>query len=86
MLVRSTPMLPQWHVKDPSHSAKSVGGRLCLNVLYCVCVCVCVCACVYTVCVCMYVYVCFCVCVHCCVSVCVSWVVKNALNVDCDRM
>ena len=29
--VRSTPMLPQWHVKDPSHSAKSAGGRLHLN-------------------------------------------------------
>ena len=29
--VRSTPVLPQWHVKDPSHSAKSAGGRLHLN-------------------------------------------------------
>ena len=29
--VRSTPVLPQWHVKDPGHSAKSVGGRLHLN-------------------------------------------------------
>ena len=29
--VRSTPMLLQWHVKDPSHSAKSAGGRLHLN-------------------------------------------------------
>ena len=29
--VRSTPMLPQWHVKDPGHSAKSAGGRLHLN-------------------------------------------------------
>ena len=27
----SHPMLPQWHVKDPSHSAKSAGGRLHLN-------------------------------------------------------
>ena len=26
--VRSTPLLPQWHVKDPGHSAKSAGGRL----------------------------------------------------------
>ena len=26
-----TPVLPQWHVKDPSHSAKSAGGRLQLN-------------------------------------------------------
>ena len=26
-----TPVLPQWHVKDPSHSAKSTGGRLHLN-------------------------------------------------------
>ena len=26
--VRSTPVLPQWHVKDPGHSAKSAGGRL----------------------------------------------------------
>ena len=26
-----TPVLPQWHVKDPSHSAKSAGGRLHLN-------------------------------------------------------
>ena len=24
-------MLPQWHVKDPSHFAKSAGGRLHLN-------------------------------------------------------
>ena len=29
--VRSTPNLPQWHVKDPSHSAKSAEGRLRLN-------------------------------------------------------
>ena len=30
--VRSTPVLPQWHVKDPAHSAKrSAGGRLHLN-------------------------------------------------------
>ena len=29
--VRSTPVLPQWHVKDPGHSAISVGGRLDLN-------------------------------------------------------
>ena len=28
---RSTPLLPQWHVKDPDHSAKSAGGRLHLN-------------------------------------------------------
>ena len=27
----STPMLPQQHVKDPGHSAKSAGGRLQLN-------------------------------------------------------
>ena len=27
------PMLPQWHIKDPSHSAKSAGGRLHLNML-----------------------------------------------------
>ena len=26
------PVLPQWHVKDPGHSAKSVGGRLHLRV------------------------------------------------------
>ena len=26
--IRSTPVLPQQHVKDPSHSAKSAGGRL----------------------------------------------------------
>ena len=25
------PVLPQWHAKDPGHSAKSVGGRLHLN-------------------------------------------------------
>ena len=31
LCVRSTPVLPQWHVKDPSHSAKSAGGRLHLN-------------------------------------------------------
>ena len=29
--VRSTPVLPQWHVKDPGHSVKSAGGRLHLN-------------------------------------------------------
>ena len=29
--VRSTPLLLQWHVKDPRHSAKGVGGRLHLN-------------------------------------------------------
>ena len=31
--INSTPVLPQseWHVKDPSHSAKSAGGRLQLN-------------------------------------------------------
>ena len=29
--VYSTPVLPQWHIKDPSHSAKSAGGRLHLN-------------------------------------------------------
>ena len=29
--VRSTPVLPQWHVNDPSHSVKSAGGRLHLN-------------------------------------------------------
>ena len=25
------PLLPQWHVKDPGHSARSAGGRLHLN-------------------------------------------------------
>ena len=25
------PVLPQWHVKDPGHSAKGAGGRLHLN-------------------------------------------------------
>ena len=29
--VCSNPLLPQWHIKDPGHSAKSVGGRLHLN-------------------------------------------------------
>ena len=29
--VCSTPELPQWHVKDPGHSAKSSGGRVHLN-------------------------------------------------------
>ena len=29
--VRSTPVLPQWHVKDTGRSAKSAGGRLHLN-------------------------------------------------------
>ena len=29
--VCSPPMLPQWHAKDPRHSAKSAGGRLHLN-------------------------------------------------------
>ena len=31
LAVRSTPVLPQSHVKDPGHSAKSAGGRLHLN-------------------------------------------------------
>ena len=29
--IRSTPVLPQQHLKDPGHSAKSAGGRLQLN-------------------------------------------------------
>ena len=29
--VRSTPILLQWHVKDPGHLAKSAGGRSHLN-------------------------------------------------------
>ena len=29
--VRSIPVLLQWHVKDPGHSAKSAGSRLHLN-------------------------------------------------------
>ena len=29
--IRSTTVLPQQHVKDPGHSAKSAGGRLQLN-------------------------------------------------------
>ena len=29
--VCSTPMLLQWHLKDPGHSAKNTGGRLHLN-------------------------------------------------------
>ena len=29
--IRSTPVLLQWHIKDPGHSAKSAGGRLQLN-------------------------------------------------------
>ena len=29
--VRSTPVLPQLHVKDPGHSSQSVAGRLQLN-------------------------------------------------------
>ena len=29
--IRSTPVLPQWHVKDPGQSAKTAGGRLQLN-------------------------------------------------------
>ena len=29
--IRSTPVLPQKHVKDRGHSAKSAGGRLQLN-------------------------------------------------------
>ena len=31
LTICSTPVLPQQHVKDPDHSAKSVGGRLQLN-------------------------------------------------------
>ena len=31
--VRPTPVLPQWHVKDPSFSAKNAGGRLYPNTL-----------------------------------------------------
>ena len=29
--IRSTPVLPQWYVKDPGHSSKSAGGRWHLN-------------------------------------------------------
>ena len=29
--IRSTHVLPQQHVKDPDHAAKSAGGRLQLN-------------------------------------------------------
>ena len=29
--IRSTPLLPEQHVKDPGHSDKSAGGRLQLN-------------------------------------------------------
>ena len=29
--IRSTPVLPQWHVKDSGHSAKSADSRLQLN-------------------------------------------------------
>ena len=29
------PMLPQWHIEDPGHSAKSAGGSLHLNMLTC---------------------------------------------------
>ena len=29
--IHSTPVLPQQHVKDPSHPAKSAGGRLLLH-------------------------------------------------------
>ena len=29
--IRSTPVLPQKHVKDPGHAVKSAGGRLQLN-------------------------------------------------------
>ena len=61
----SPPVLPQWHVKDPGHSAKSAGGRLYLNMRVCVfvlglllfclfcfvVVVVCVCVCVYVCCV-----------------------------------
>ena len=32
--VRSTPVLPQWHVQDPGHFAKSAGGRLHLKHAY----------------------------------------------------
>ena len=29
--ILSTPIIPQWHVKDPGHSTKSADGRLHLN-------------------------------------------------------
>ena len=32
--VCSTPVLPQWHVKDPGHAAKSAGGRLHATCIY----------------------------------------------------
>ena len=32
--IRSTPVLPQSHVKNPGHSAKSAGGRLQLKHAY----------------------------------------------------
>ena len=30
-VVRSSPVLPQWHLKDPGYSAKSADGRLHLS-------------------------------------------------------
>ena len=33
--IRSTPVLPQWHVKDPGQSNESAGGRLQLNTPAC---------------------------------------------------
>ena len=32
--IRSTPVLPHYHAQDPSHSAKSAGGRLQLKQTY----------------------------------------------------
>ena len=79
----STPVLPQQHVKDPGHSARSAGGRLQLNMHAChftnpspvmhvfsVCVCVCVCARMRAcMCVCGGVCACMhaCMCMHVCV-------------------
>ena len=34
LIFRTTPVLPEWHVKDPGHSIKSTGGRLHLNNAY----------------------------------------------------
>ena len=43
--IRSTPVLPQKHIKDPGHSSKSAGGSLQLYT-HALCACVCARACV----------------------------------------
>ena len=67
----STPVLPQQHVKDPGHSARSAGGgRLQLNMHACHFTNPSPVMHVFSVCVCARMRACMCVCVCACVHAC----------------